>query len=328
MGLTYRVMSESWMLVEEPVRVEKYLEGTAEKPFATRVLVPGATKLVVLLIPESSRPMLGRLVSPFVPDLVEREDVYDPAPYAVIGLIMVLSIVAYSIVTERSYNHFFGNSRTHWWVPLATLLLLIPFVLRPVGHIYDFTSLLLQAAMLYALFVGRIRSYFLLFIIACFTKETAILTSAAFAGVYFDRMPRRRWVLLLVAQLAMFCLIYGVLAYHFRHNGGEAVYVWISDHLSFYFGSTRRFLKYAVFYIAGLILVGFRWSQKPLTLRRAAWMWIPHAGLILLASFPGEIRNFYESAPLMTLFALRNSESLVVTRFARIRGAAKMGGGV
>jgi hypothetical protein len=59
-----------------------------------------------------------------------------------------------------------------------------------------------------------------------------------------------------------------------------------------------------------LTLIAFRWHKKPLVLRRAAAMLIPHLGLFLVAAAPGEVRDFYESVPLLTLFVCRNLELL------------------
>jgi hypothetical protein len=152
--------------------------------------------------------------------------------------------------------------------------------------------------------------FLVLFAVSCLNKETTLLMTVAYAAYFYDRLPRRKFLLYLGIQCLTFGLIYGYLRYHFAANPGVSMEIVWLDQLQWFMG--RTFGDFATFLIiAGLI--AYRWDEKPLVLRRAAAMLVPHIALFLIAVNPGEMRNFYESLPLLTLLFCRNLQLLAAT---------------
>ena len=120
-------------------------------------------------------------------------------------------------------------------------------------------------------------------------------------------MPRQNFLLYLGIQCLTFAFIYGYLRYHFAANPGVSMEIVWLDQLQWFM--LRTFADFATF----LIIVGllaYRWDEKPLVLRRAAAMLVPLIALFLIAVNPGEMRNFYETLPLLTLLFCRNLQLL------------------
>jgi hypothetical protein len=188
------------------------------------------------------------------------------------------------------------------------LTILFPFVAGNVGHIYDFTQLLFMAALLGAMAAGRQGLYLVLFTCACFNKETTIFASIAYAFYFVDHLRRRTLVAMLLAQALIFGLIYFGLRRHYAGNPGQGMENWAAAQMAWL--GRRTFSEYLA-WTGGILLVAYRWPEKPVLMRRAAWVLVPHLALIVTSAYPGEVRNLYESLPILSLFVLRNVALLV-----------------
>jgi hypothetical protein len=320
--LTLSQMTSTQMLREDKVRLERYLDGTAHKPFASRVLVPLSIRLMVQALPESVLSSVERWPRPSTGQVVPQRP---PAPgwpvhYYLLAGLLGISLLAYAATSYLLYRELFAS---RWWyqalTPVLALVALIPFVSSKIGHVYDFTLLMFMGALLYAMVTHRHRLFLVLFAASCLNKETTVLMAVAYASYFYDRLPRREFLVYVGIQWATFALVYGYLSYHFEANPGMALEHWglwwdhrvpytrWLGHIAWFTG--RSFQDLATLLII-LTLIAFRWHKKPLVLRRAAAMLIPHLGLFLVAAAPGEVRDFYESVPLLTLFVCRNLELL------------------
>jgi hypothetical protein len=69
---------------------------------------------------------------------------------------------------------------------------------------------------------------------------------------------------------------------------------------------------YYVIVVACAFMLIFRWNERPLSLRCSMVMVLPNLMLWIYAGNPGELRNWYESIPLLSMFILRNVELIAV----------------
>ncbi len=303
---THLQMTLTPMLREDRSSLERHLDGTAERPFCYRVLTPFAGLAVGALIPHAlgdriCAPTRGWRACDFMP---KRADLR--APYLGIALIELLSVIAYAVVLGRGYRRLFDASEAAEWAVAAGSLLVLSVVIHfvPCGHFYDFPVLALSAGMLGALLFQRLPAYLLLFAVACWTKETAILFTFAYCAIYIGRLPRSRFWLYLTAQLAIYASAQIALRLWYRNNPGSAVEVWYAEQLPWL--ARKAVLK--IVFLGGLVFaISFNWSRKPLELRRALFMIAPHLVLFVYGARPGEARALYDTFPVLMLFLFRNS---------------------
>jgi hypothetical protein len=305
--LTQAIMKRTTMLVEDRVKLQRYLDGTAHRPFRYRVLVPGMIRVLTATIPDSVvRPIANRVMGHLLPQSID--DSADRVAHFYLAGIFVLSLVGYALMAGRLYVRLFPGIRHPEVIPVGFLMLLLPFAAGTLGHIYDFTVLLLMAALLYAIASHRHWLFLVLFTVSCFNKETTVFAAVAYACYFVDRMPYRAFIPMVLAQGAVFSFIYFGLHHHYAGNPGKGLENWTAEQLTFL--GRRSFADY-LSWLGGILLVAYHWPDKPLVMRRSIWMLVPNVCLAVTSAFPGEVRNLYESVPLLSLFVLRNIQELV-----------------
>lgn len=321
--LTLWQMTSTQMLKEERVRLERHWEGTAHKPFAYRILVPLGVRAIMEALPQTFVSSLEAWLKPPQSERLPQQlppPVGWPTHHLLLASLLGASLLGYAAIIYLIYEGLFVS---RWWyralVPPLVLTGLIPFVSSGIGHVYDFTLLMFMGALLYAMVTHRHWLFLVLFAASCLNKETTVLMSVAYASYFYDRLPRRKFFFYVGVQWAIFALLYGYLRYHFQDNPGLGLELWGVwwDHRIDYFRwfnhimwLTHRSFNDFVTALIIFALIVFHWRMKPLVLRRATAMVLPHLGLFLMGAASGEVRNLYESVPLLSLFVCRNLELL------------------
>jgi hypothetical protein len=305
--LTYAQMTRTYMLHESRVSLERYLDGTAHRPFIYRQLVPRAILMLRTIVPDAvARPIATSGM--FKHLMVKAREGVDPVIYLHLTAILMAFLAGYAIVGQRLWMRLFPGSRYPELVPIGLLTLLTPFIAENTGHIYDFSVLFFMASLLYMIATRRHALYLLVFAIAMLNKETTILASVAYAACFAGRLPAKIFLAMMSAQALAFLLIYSGLGMYYADNPGSGMENWLREQFNWLFSSEfSAFLAY----LGGILLVAYRWPAKPSMIRRSAWMFAPHLLLFVRGAYPGEFRNLYESVPLLSLFILRNIQELV-----------------
>ena len=169
----------------------------------------------------------------------------------------------------------------------------------------DMPALLFMILGLWLLQDRRWIAYCLLLPVAMLNRETAAALVLVFAFVYWDRMPRRAFLLHLAAQLAIVVAVKAALFVVYRHNPENFV--------SFHDRSTGiarvilnlRFLAMP----AALTMFGFMWLPFLVALwrlrdpffRRAVWVIPPFVAGMMVVGNIFEFRIFTELLPIMTM---------------------------
>ena len=233
----------------------------------------------------------------------------DPVNGFYLGAILMASLIGYVVIGRRLWATLFGPCGIPELVPVGLLAVMLPFVADRLGHVYDFTVLFFMTTLLYLIATRRHALYLVFFALSLLNKETTILAAVAFAANSVGRLPRRTFVLMMLAQIIAFILIYGGLRLHYAGNLGSGMDCWVKGQVRWFFA-----LEFPEFlaYLGGILLVAYRWPAKPLMMRRSIWMVGPHVALFVAGAYPGEFRNLYESVPLLSLFVLRNIQEIIV----------------
>lgn len=182
--------------------------------------------------------------------------------------------------------------------PIAALLVVSAFA-KDYAYSFDFAELFFSCAFLYVLLKERFGLYFLLLMLGTLNKETTLFGMFFFAVWFFARLPRKEYLALLGAQVLLYVAIrYAVIAYY---NNQHSLYYFapLQNLLALYGFSYQSIVALCV----SLLLVTYRWSEKPLFLRYGLWMVVPNVGAYILTCNPHEYRDLYWCLPPMLLLA-------------------------
>lgn len=166
------------------------------------------------------------------------------------------------------------------------------------SYTYDIPELLFATALLYVLRLERFWLYLILFGLATLNKESTIFCIVFFAIWFFTRMPQRQYVLLLIAQVAIFVVIKVAVSAYFGHKA-ELLYWqnWRMMLLTLY----NYDFPNVVAILLVLFLGTYRWFDKPEFLRYSLWLVPPNIAAYLYIGWPDEYRAFYWCVPTASL---------------------------
>jgi hypothetical protein len=271
--------------------------GRAHKPFVYRVLVPITVRGIVSLIPPAVR---GEI------EALEwrgggSEDAF--TEYLVTSSLVCVLLAAFALAVKYLCSAVFQAPPLFAdLVSLGALVGLPPFFTY-YSYTYDPATLLLFALALACMARRKWNAYMVVFLLACLNKETAILLTWAFAACYFGRwsaIERRRFNLLAGLQVGVFAAVRAVILWLYRDNPGSSLEFHLLDH------NVGELLRPYTFptLLAGLglvMLILYRWSEKPLFLRRSVSLALPLLVSTLLFGFVDELRDYYEAYPALLL---------------------------
>ena len=289
-----------------PAKFEKMLDGTAEKPFCYRILLPKTVRLIHRVIPAARRAAIDETLyeNKFLSPYAQRMELpWWLSTEMLIALVLAyLSLVGYSYLLYLLARTLYKERPFVAWIAPVLGLLAIPPNLH-FGYLYDFPVLLISAAMLLA--IAR-RTWFLylgLFALGCLNKETAVLMVLPFS-IYVYRqacLSPRIVVFFAAAQVGFFCLVRTVQSVLFRNNAGLVMYKNFATQLNGIF-SHYTYTDLASFLLL-VVLLFHRFSEKPTLLRFFLVLSIPLFVLFLLGGNPGEFRVFYELHSVLVLLS-------------------------
>lgn len=280
-----------------PSELGRMVDGTASKPFVYRVLVPWTIRGAIELIPADIQHWLvdaggrGRLAAALA--FCDHVPARQCTAFLVATVIMYGALLGFCFALRQLLSTVFVAPRTFVSaVPLFGLALLPPFFCYT-SFVYDFPALLLFTLGLSLMVRERWSAYLLVFVSACFNKETTVLLLVVFAVHFRERLARRSLLGVLAAQAVAFAVIKAGLAWTFHGNADVAV-----DHL----GHNLNLLRAcppstAVSWLTLVLLVVARWPDKPRFLKDSLWILVPLLGLTLFLGFLDELRDFYEAFP-------------------------------
>lgn len=279
--------------------------GKAHKPFVSRILLPGATRVVSSLIPESTKHSVINVVDEniLLRDLFlklnwEKELAVE---YGVGLFFMFSSMIGFSFAISYLFKSIFlAPDRFIDAVRIFALIGLPPFF-KYYSHIYDFSSLFLFTVGLAFLYRKKWKAMMFLFAIACFNKETIILLTFLFVIHYYDckRIETQLFVKLLFLQIGIFILSRVILSFLFMDNAGGVIEYHLIGHNTGLIHSYSFETLAAVLFL--FLLVAYRWNEKPRFLKNGLWIILPLFSLTLFFGLLDELRDYYEAYPIVLI---------------------------
>jgi len=260
--------------------VEMFAAGTADKPFAYRVLMP------------------------WVIGWVNRLNGVDDLMLTDVGL-RVLVLFGVMVVMRRWLRHFVDPL-------LADVGPLLLGVMLPATFVwywpYDFSGILIWTVCLLALVERRYALYLAAFALGTFNRETTFFLIGVFAVTQWEGLGARRTLRWAGAQLAIFAVIFIGLRLAIHPANGDAVEWHLVKNAAFLIGKDSVFpFEGWMIMLSALgflwLLAPWHWSKKSLFLRRTCWIVPVHAAAILVTGRLVEPRLWNEWLPLALALA-------------------------
>lgn len=285
----------------EPANFSKILEGTADRPFIYRILIP----------------LISRIFSPFIPRNVEKwiENALPPIKIAlerlggsmylreaiVVVIVMFLSLVGFAFV-ERKFIQALGMpEKIQFALPLFAQALILPFTYH-FGFYYDLPQVLLVTTSLLYLFRGNWMAYLIIFAVTTLNKETAVCLIFVYAIYYFPLLPRRQFIKLLFDQAAIYAVIRIILIFLYRNNPGDTIPSKIGTQLYIY----SEFPIILLITLIGFGTIFFyiikRWNHTHLFLRCSLIIFAIIFVLFFTSGIPMEFRVFLDALPTLAIW--------------------------
>jgi hypothetical protein len=236
------------------------------------------------------------------------------AMYAIACLLLYVFLLGFHFAIRYLFRSFFIGPR--WFIDavgLAAIAALPPFFVY-YNYLYDIPTLFFFALLLALMARRQWIPFLVVFPFACWNKETTILLTMVFALVFWERreaIGRKNYGLLLLAQILMYAVVRILLAVRFWNNpGGLGEYHFIDHTLTRILFQLYSFTTVFIV-LAVLLLLAYRWAEKPRFLKISLSMAVP---LLFLATFFGfldEYRAFYELYPVVVCLAAHTIGSIL-----------------
>ena len=289
---------------DKPSMFGDMIYGKASKPFVYRVLLPTTVRVLSAPVPQTLRNTISNKIENsislnklFKKLKWEKELAVE---YSFAMLIMFLSLWGFSIAIRYLFILFYNSSS--WFADSVSVLALLglPTMFQYTSFIYDFPLLLLYTLGLIFLYKQDWLNFLIIFLVGCINKETTILLTLVFYIFYKSSLKKELFNKLLIAQFAIFLLIKSLLYFIFKNNQGTFIEFHLIDH------NLRLLTGYDLTLAAAvlglILLVFYKWNEKPNFLKTSLWMFIPLVILTLFLGYLDELRDYYEVYPIVIIF--------------------------
>jgi hypothetical protein len=304
-----------------PAAFSRMIEGTADRPFVDRALLPGIARGLRALTPDAWARSIDATPGGSRLGWTTAHSTEVALALALVFACYLATAFALRRLARETYPA--APARAIDWMPAAALIVLPAWFLPNSAQLYDPATLLLAAFGLAAILEGRRLGFYAVFALACVNRETAILLAALFVLRERTRIsPRRLCAHALVQAVAWAALQGATRAWHAGNPG--AGQQWLFPHNLLRFVEARSALGFWPVAIAFGALAARGWRAKPRFLREG--LLVCGGALLaggLLFAVPTETRQYLDLFPLIYLLAL---PSVVPARQIPLGGEASRAG--
>jgi len=310
-------LTETQVLGEGRVSISAYLEGTASRPFAHRVLTPMLIRVVRDgLHMDALIAAAPTIAQDKISSVCAKATAEPPVPC---GTVMAYATVAglyflcfLGVMWLLAMRMFDNSTIVAFGCVVLSFLAVNALILLRLSHIYDFGVLMFAALLLLCLEYRKHFLFCVVLVFACLNKESAILYTLAFACVNLHRLPIARNAAYCAVQIASFAIVYGGVRFLFRNNPGQGLELYLFGQISFF--SEKYTLAYLLWTLPLVAVVFYDFPRKNETLQRAGIVLLPWFALYVIGGVPREIRVIFEVLPLLLLLATGSLTTLVLGR--------------
>jgi len=278
-------------------RFEDLVEGRAFRPYVERPLIPFLVRNLSAAVPSALARDIDNWAGPRIPELsVDRPEICF-THLLISAALWYASIVGFAFCLMKLTRAFYDSADSAFLGIAVAAVAGLPTFFLYNSYIYDFSQLFLFTVCLLSLAKREWIRFILLFALASWNKETAILLTVIFAIQYRRLLPRASFLGLLGIQLATYSAIRIIIFRATAGNPGLPVELHISHNLLLAPYSMGQFAAFT----AIVILTIYDWGNKPLFFRNGLAIAIPMIILAFLFGYIDEYRDFYELYPVIVL---------------------------
>ncbi len=285
-----------------PANFSKILEGTADRPFIYRALVPLIAKAFSWLLPDELIHWMGMVLPAPMKIVFDRLGGETHAKEAVIALsAMFVSLIAFGFA-EKVFTKLIGlNGRMQFILPLFAQALILPFSYH-FGFYYDLPQILLVTLNLIFLYRQNWPAYLILFAVTTLNKETSITLTIIFGLYFFSRIPREKFIKLLGGQIVIYSAIRTLLIFLYRDNPGADLPSKFGTQLYIYTSFPIILFITLLFFGIIFFFILKKWGKTDLFLRTSLAMFAVIFILFFSSGIPMEFRVFLETLPFLAIW--------------------------
>ncbi|WP_250536206.1 hypothetical protein [Caballeronia sp. AZ10_KS36] len=289
------------------------LDGTIDRPFVYRQLLPMLANGVERAMPEKLRTKVDALlmddnrthhpITWFYPSAVDaRNPQYALRYYLIFGMSFTALFLA--MFAMRAVCMTFQADRTASTLAPMALAAIFPLILTDGAYFYDFPELLFMMLAVWLAATGRALWLIPLTAIATLNKESFLFFSLTLFPFLHARFSLRRAVLVQAVLLAIAAAVNLAIKLKYAGNSGDVAQFHLFHNLDFLIHplSYLRFeYNYGVVMSKGfnviniviaVVLLRSGWSKLPLVLRRHVWIALAvNVPLFITFGFHDELRN-------------------------------------
>ncbi|MEJ2195177.1 MAG: hypothetical protein P8X73_10025 [Ignavibacteriaceae bacterium] len=270
--------------------------GKAWKPFVYRTLLPTTVRVISAPVPEVLRTSLSEMVDEtesfrkMFEKLNWEKHLF--AEYTIAMILMLLSLMGFTLAVRYLFTLFYDSSALYANLVSILALLGLPTMFQYTSFLYDFPTLFLYTFGLILLYKQDWKNFLILYPIACFNKETTILLTIIFFIYYRPRLRTDHFYKLLLIQLTIFVIIKVLLFILFKSNLGSFIEFHLVDHNIGLLTGYNLTLAFTLFSL--IILIYYKWQEKPQFIKITLWTLVPLLILTLFLGYLDELRDYYE----------------------------------
>lgn len=301
-------------LPEGPTAFQKIVYAEASRPFVYRALVPYLVRSLTRLTPEIIKLKIEYVVQ--TRDILQifgfRKEYATEYTWAYI--ILYCSLIIFALVLREFISIFYRSP--DYLADLAPMGALVFIPLLESYFIYDYPHLMLFTASLLFLTGKKYKLFYPIYILTCFSKETAVLIPFIYFLNYFCLNNKTNFWLHLISQTVIWISISVFLRYIFRDNPGQLLEFHLINHnlsvlmnpfsyFRFTFNALPKGLNIFMLSLIALLILIY-WKEKAIFLRKALFILVPMIILALIFGWIEEIRMYYESLPICYVLCLHS----------------------
>jgi hypothetical protein len=292
----------------------RMVDGTAQRPFVLRAFPSFVVRTMTALTPQPVREKIEHVWDGKFSLKLFGYTGSHATEYTWAVLMLFVALIGFGLTMREIIREFFDLSELS--VFLASVLSIAIIPLGRSYFIYDYPNLLIFS--LCILFIARQnwRAFYPMFVIACLTKETAILLPLVVLlniGRFGDR---RRIIVHLAAQIIIWAAVTAGLGMIFADNPGTTLEFHLFDYNLLVLTQPSQFLQFSHFLLPRAlnvmlvsliaILVFTYWRLKPKFLKRSLLIVVPLVSLSILFGWIDETRGYFEVLPILYCLGLHS----------------------
>ncbi len=310
----------------ERARLPDMVAGTAHRPYVYRTFAPTTIRIVEAAMPDAWHARLTERIPTWYPTrtlfrTTQADESQAPVAYVLSYALSFGALIGFALVLRAGIAYFYSPPPLAGDVLPTLALVFLPVMYRYISYPYDFPQLFFFSLGLLLLAQRRWWLFYPVLLLGLFNKETNALLVMIHVLGHVGRMSNRSLIAHAAGQFAMVVVVRALLQFViFTDNGGAPCDFWLARNwamlsdpgkwhgLFFNFARVGQYslfvpTGYNLLYLSIVPLVFYRWSSKPLLLRRAIWIGVPLVVLTFFLGFIDEMRDYYELYVVVFLLA-------------------------